>query len=160
MLYFVKNKVWSLYQIRSLYKQCRIDTCPTEVATLSKAAPTGASRELPNHLCLRAAAADSLLLGWYCIRLVSSSHALPPSMLSIWKASWESLPALRSAKPRQALMSHLRDSNLRLKVCSWLSLQQQQWISRPFTFQGLGPRAKVAAHRSGNYLDDTHFSAL
>jgi len=63
-------------------------------------------------------------LGWYCIKLVSKSQ--PPLSLSLSrsKPSWESLLILRSCVARQASKSHFKPSSLRLKVHSWLSLQQ------------------------------------
>ena len=99
-------------------------TCPTELATLSRAAPTGPRIEVPNHLCLRAPDADSLWLGWYCIKLVNKAQPPLSLRLSRSKPSWESLLILRSCVARQAPKSHFKPSSLRLKVHSWLSLQQ------------------------------------
>ena len=99
-------------------------TCPIELATLSRAAPTGPRIEVPNHLCLRAPDADSLWLGWYCIKLINKSQPPLSLRLSRSKPSWESLLILRSCVARQAPKSHFKPSSLRLKVHSWLSLQQ------------------------------------
>ena len=80
--------------------------------------------DVPNHLCFRALEADSLWLGWYCIRLTSRSHPPPSVRPSRSKPSWVSRLGRRCCWALQATMSHLSVSSLRLKVHSWLSLQQ------------------------------------
>ena len=134
-------------------------TCPTELTTLSKAAPTGASTEaLANHLCLSAAEAVSRLLGWYSMRLVSRSQALPPSMFSISKASWLSLVALRCAAPRHAVRSHFRDSSFRLKAMRLLSLQESAaQMSSTRTVQLLTQAHLQHAQKIPRHPDDAHY---
>ena len=84
--------------------------------------------DVPNHLCFRALEADSLWLGWYCIRLTSRSHPPPSVRPSRSNPSWVSRLGRRCCWARQATMSHLSVSSLRLKVHSWLSLQQRKGL--------------------------------